>query len=265
MKPAPVLKYPGSKWKIADWIISHFPPHETYLEPFFGSGAVFFTKKPSKVETINDIDGNVVNLFKLIREQPEELARLIEFTPWARDEYYASYEPTDDPLEKARRFLVRCWQGYGTDISKKVGWNNNKRGSLRVSKSNDFQKLPQNIILAAERFKHTQIENKPAIELIKEYNYPEVLIYADPPYTFDARTGGKRYKNEMTEDEHIELLETLKQHKGPVILSGYQNELYDRILQDWDKEVVETVVVSGGKRQEVIWMNFDNPNISLFD
>jgi DNA adenine methylase len=265
MKSAPVLKYPGSKWKIADWIISHFPPHTTYLEPFFGSGAVFFTKKPSKVETINDIDGNVVNLFQVIREQPEELARLIEFTPWARDEYYASYEPIDDPLEKARRFLVKCWQGYGTDLSHKVGWNNTKRGSLRVSKNNEFQKLPQNILHTAERLKHAQIENRPALELIQEYNYPEVLIYADPPYIFDTRSGGKRYENEMIEEEYIELLEALKQHKGPVILSGYQSDLYDRILQDWDKEVIETIAVSGGQRQEVIWMNFDNPNISLFD
>jgi DNA adenine methylase len=265
MKPAPVLKYPGSKWKIADWIISHFPPHTTYLEPFFGSGAVFFTKPLSKVETINDIDGNIVNLFKVIREQPEELARLIEFTPWARDEYYASYESTDDPLEKARRFLVRCWQGYGTDISHKVGWNNAKRGSLRVSRNNEFLKLPQNIILAAERLKHAQIENRPAVELIQEYNSLEVLIYADPPYTFDTRTGGKRYENEMTQDDHVELLKALKQHKGPAIISGYQNELYDRILQDWDKEIIETIAVSGGQRQEAIWINFNNPNISLFD
>src|SRR5690554_1056987 len=108
----PVLKYPGSKWNIAKWIISFMPPHTTYLEPFFGSGAVFFQKPPSKVEMINDIDGNVVNLFRVIREHPEELAALIEMTPWARDEYYASYEKTGDSLEDARRFLVRCWQAF---------------------------------------------------------------------------------------------------------------------------------------------------------
>ena len=88
----PVLKYAGAKWRIADWISGFFPPHEIYLEPFFGSGAVFFRKAPARLETINDIDGNVVNLFRVLREQPEQLAALIELTPWARDEYYSSYE-----------------------------------------------------------------------------------------------------------------------------------------------------------------------------
>lgn len=260
-----ILKYPGAKWRLADWIISHFPPHGTYLEPYFGSGAVFFTKKPSRIETINDIDGNVINLFKVIREQPNELAEMIEFTPWAREEYYASYEPTNDPLEKARRFLVRCWQGYGTDLRSKTGWDNSRRASLRVSRNNDFQELPKNIIRAAQRLKHAQIENKPAVELIKEYNYAEVLIYADPPYLLTTRASGKRYKNEMTEDEHLELLETLKQHKGPAIISGYECELYNRILKNWNKYTKTTIAVSGGKREEIIWVNYENPNINLFE
>ena len=90
----PVLKYAGAKWRIADWIGGFLPPHEIYLEPFFGSGAVFFRKAPARLETINDIDENVVNLFRVLREQPEQLAALIELTPWARDEYYSSYEKT---------------------------------------------------------------------------------------------------------------------------------------------------------------------------
>lgn len=108
-----ILNYPGSKWSMSDWIIGNMPQHEVYLEPFFGSGAVFFNKPPVKVETINDIDGRIVNLFRVIREQPEELSRLILFTPFSREEYKLSYQVDPDPLEDARRFLVRCWQAIG--------------------------------------------------------------------------------------------------------------------------------------------------------
>lgn len=113
MKVERILHYPGSKWSMADWIISFFPEHETYLEPFFGSGAVLFSKERSQLETVNDIDGEIVNLFKIIRERPEELARAIEYTPHARDEYYKSYEMAEDDLERARRLVVRLWQGRG--------------------------------------------------------------------------------------------------------------------------------------------------------
>lgn len=124
----PVLKYAGAKWRIADWISGFFPPHEIYLEPFFGSGAVFFRKAPARLETINDIDGNVVNLFRVLREQPEQLAALIELTPWARDEYYSSYEKTGEPVEDARRFLVRCWQAFGTMTAARTGWRHSATG-----------------------------------------------------------------------------------------------------------------------------------------
>lgn len=108
-----ILHYPGSKWSMADWIISHMPSHETYLEPFFGSGAVLFSKKRSKLETINDIDDDVVNIFRIIRERPDELAYAIRFTPHSREEYYQSYEYSEDDLERARRLIVRLWQGRG--------------------------------------------------------------------------------------------------------------------------------------------------------
>ena len=143
-KPAPVLKYPGSKWNLAQWIISHMPSHTVYLEPFFGSGAVFFNKQPSKVETINDIDGNVVNLFRVIRERPEELVALVEMTPWARDEYYASYEKTGDAMEDARRFLVRCWQAFGTRTYSKTGWRFDTTGGINMP--DKWARFPAEII-----------------------------------------------------------------------------------------------------------------------
>lgn len=110
----PILKYPGAKWSIADWIIGHFPAHAHYVEPFFGSGAVFFNKAPAKHEVINDLSGDVVNLFRVIRDDGERLAALIEMTPWAREEYELSYQPCEDAVERARRFVVQAYQGHGS-------------------------------------------------------------------------------------------------------------------------------------------------------
>lgn len=178
---APILKYPGSKWTLAQWIVNHITAHTTYLEPYFGSGAVFFAKKPSAIETINDLDGNVVNLFKVIRDNPHELAALVEMTPWARDEYYAAYELTGDPLEDARRFLVRMWQAYGAKSSDRCGWRNDIQGRKGTSCPKQWRRIPKQIPAVAERLKDAQIENQPALELIARYRYREVLIYADPP------------------------------------------------------------------------------------
>lgn len=117
-----ILKYPGGKWRISEWIISHFPPHKVYCEPFFGSGAVFFNKTPTYIETINDIDGNIVNFFKVCREYPDELARLIELTPFSREEFENCYEKSDDPIEQARRTLVRFHQSFGSSNSSPRSW-----------------------------------------------------------------------------------------------------------------------------------------------
>jgi DNA adenine methylase len=122
----PILKYPGAKWSMAEWIISHFPAHAHYVEPYFGSGAVFFNKPPAKHEVINDLSGDVVNLFRVIREDGERLAALIEMTPWAREEYELSYEPSTEPIERARRFIVNSWQAHATgSVGGKTGWKVN--------------------------------------------------------------------------------------------------------------------------------------------
>lgn len=127
-----IFRYPGSKWSIAQWIISHFPEgyeKMVYLEPFAGSGAVFFNKKPGAVETINDLDSDIVNLFRILREKPEELKRVLELTPYSREEYDLSFQPCDDPLEKARRYMVKTTQAIGAKLSgqQKCGWRNHKQ------------------------------------------------------------------------------------------------------------------------------------------
>jgi len=117
----PILKYPGAKWRLSTWIVSHFPTHESYLEPFFGSGAVFFNKSPARIETINDIDGEIVHFFKICRNRPDDLAHALHLTPWSREERDAAYEPALDEIERARRFAVRCWMTFGA--SPKVSKN----------------------------------------------------------------------------------------------------------------------------------------------
>ncbi|WYU49988.1 DNA adenine methylase [Bacillus sp. FSL K6-0047] len=248
-----ILHYPGSKWSMASWIISKFPAHETYLEPFFGSGAVFFNKQPSTVETINDLDGQVVNLFKIIRDFPDELSRLIEYTPLSRQEYYGSYEQTGDELEDARRFLIRCWQAIGAKTSDRTGWRSIiSANGPKVAR--DWSALPDKIQRVAKRLKEAQIENQPALKLLERYKRPEVLIYADPPYVLETRTK-RHYKCEMNHSDHVQLLSALNEHPGPVILSGYAHELYDSHLAEWHREVMTVTAEAGAKREEVLWIN----------
>lgn len=263
MSIGPILKYPGSKWRLADWIVSHMPAHGTYLEPFFGSGAVFFTKEPTKVETINDIDRHVVNLFRVLREHPDELARVVELTPWSRYEYEAYltsakdqdyFAVTDDPVEDARRLMIRMYMGHGSRSSDRGGWRHNIQSNVGNSCSKVWKQMPKRIFLAAERLKDAQIECSPAVDLIERYRYPEVLIYADPPYPLSTRYQ-RQYKHEMTDQDHVELLEALDKHPGPVLLSGYACELYDGRLRHWTQKTILAFAEGGREREEVLWLN----------
>jgi len=249
-----ILHYPGSKWSLAPWIVSHFVPHSTYLEPFFGSGAVLFNKPPSSLETVNDLDGDVVNLFRVIRDRPDELARLVYWTPYSRQEYYNSYQREGlDELERARRFLVRCWMARGAKTSDRTGWKNNIQTEGTIG-AKYWVDIPERILVVAERLRGVQIENQPAPELIRRYKRADVLIYADPPYPLDTRSG-RMYRNEMTDADHAELLDVLDAHPGPVLLSGYVNELYDTRLRHWHREERQALAEAGRIRTEVLWIN----------
>ena len=255
-----IMKYPGSKWSIANWIISFFPEHHSYLEPFFGSGAVLFNKPRSNIETANDLDGNVANLFDWIRKDPERLAHEIYWTPYARQVYedaFASFP--ENSFERAVNFYIRLNMGHGFRTNgEKVGWKNDVQGREKAYASQDWCNLPDKIMQAAERLRGVQIENKPALELIPRFNYPNVLIYCDPPYVLKTRHG-KQYRHEMDDKGQQDLLDALLAHKGKVLLSGYDNDLYNGRLRGWYRE--ETVCYSQvcSKKREVLWMNFE-PN-----
>jgi len=257
-----VIKYPGAKWGIASWIISHMPPHHSYLEPFFGSGAVLFSKSRSPIETVNDLDGDVVNLFEWIRKDPEQLAEEIYWTPYSRTVYeraWAAQRTETDSLQRAVDFYIRMMMGHGFRITgEKVGWKNDVQGREAAYAAKSWCKVPDIIRQAAERLRGVQIENRPAVELITRFNFHNVLIYADPPYVLGTRHG-KQYRYEMEDADHVELLEVLKYHKGPVIISGYESDLYNDVLQGWHRDQVTARTQNCTKRREILWMNFEPP------
>lgn len=254
-----IFKYPGSKWSIAHWIISFFPEHHSYLEPFAGSLAVLMNKPRSNIETANDLDGNVVNLFEWIKKDPEKLAHEIYYTPYARQVYEDAFATVpEDSFEKAVNFYIRLNMGHGfRTAGGKVGWKNDVQGRERAYASQDWCNLPEKILLAAERLRGVQIECRPAAELIPRFNYPNVLLYLDPPYMPNARHG-KQYRCEMYDQEsHAELIEVAKAHKGPVLISGYDTELYNDMLVGWHREETTCYSQVCSKKREVLWMNFE--------
>lgn len=257
-----VVKYPGSKWRIAEWIIGHFPKHHSYLEPFFGSGAVLFNKGRSNIETANDLDEDVVNLFLQIRENAEKLAEAIYWTPYARAEYERAWEARETETDKFKRavdFYIRMMMGHGFRTNgEKVGWKNDIQGREAAYAAMQWRERPNIIFRAAERLRGVQIECRPAVDVIKRFNFPNVLIYADPPYVLETRScGRKQYKHEMTDQQHEEMLDALRKHEGYVVLSGYESDLYNKKLSGWRKEKISERAQTGGKREEVLWMNFE--------
>ena len=255
-----VFKYPGAKWSIARWIIDHFPEHHSYLEPFFGSGAVLFTKDRSDIETVNDLDGDVVNAFDWIRRDTEKLAHEVYFTPYSRQVYDETFKRRGietDSLKRAVDFLTLVMMGRGfTNAGPKTGWCNDVQARSAAYQAGLWCKLPKSIFEAAERLRGVQIECMPAVDLIRRFNFPNVLIYADPPYLLSTRHG-KQYKHEMDERDHEELLEALKAHRGPVLLSGYDSELYNDSLRGWYRDEVTTYAQTATKRREILYMNFE--------
>lgn len=256
-----LLNYPGAKWGMAKEIIAMMPPHRSYLEPFFGSGAVLFNKPPSAIETVNDIDGDVVNFFTVLREQPEELYARISMTPYARDVFEAAHRSRGETaIDRAYTFAVRSKMGHGFKTYQKTGFKIDIQGRENSYAVNCWNRLPLDLMEAAARLKEVQIENRPAVDVIRRFNYENVLIYADPPYLLNTR-GGKQYRFEMTEQDHVDLLGALKQHKGAVILSGYPSEMYDRELAGWSRIDRKSYNQNADKRTEVLWCNFEVPSL----
>lgn len=260
-----LLRYPGSKWNLAQKIVDLLPDHKSYLEPYFGSGAVLFTKSASPIETVNDLSDEVVNLFQIIQSEPEALQEKLFYTPYSRKIYNIAWEhrPTSE-VDQALNFIIRSVMSHGFRIREKSGWKNDVIGRERAYAVKHWNDLPDLIQEIALRLKEVQIENRPALELITRFNYPEVCMYIDPPYVLSIKTR-EQYQYEMTDHDHIELLEILNQSEAHIILSGYASDLYDQYLSNWHRMEFSATAEQGLPRTEVLWMNFQpEEQLNLF-
>jgi len=249
-----VLKYPGAKNRLVPWICGYIPEHKVYLEPFAGSLAVFFNKERCHIETVNDLDNEITTFYWVLRNRGYELMKQIELTPFSRREYEAAYKQTGDELERARRFAVKCWMGFGCGNLYKNGFKTGQQ-TKSPNPAKAWDNLPETLALAAKRLQGVQIENLPAVELLKRYDTKDVFMYIDPPYLHGTRKN-YLYKHEMEDSEHEKLLEVLAEHPGRILLSGYDNEMYNAMLPEWRKVQKSTQAEGGRKRVETLWMNY---------
>lgn len=260
----PFLRYHGGKFRIAPWIISKFPEHKAYVEVFGGGAGVLLRKPRSKIEVYNDIDTQVVNLFHCLRDPValEQLLRLVFLTPFSRDEFETAYLQTDDPVEAARRFIVRTHMGHGTSSIDPSDSNGFRSCDIRAGKSyaREWQGVPDAIAIAARRLQGVTIENLDFRQLIPKFDEDDTLFYLDPPYPLSTRNnGGKGYVHEMTEEDHRQLLWFASRARAKVVISGYDCPIYNDQLKDWRREDKQTTANGqrgAVQRTESIWMNY---------
>jgi DNA adenine methylase len=266
LKPTrPVLRYHGGKWLLAEWIIQHFPAHRVYVEPFGGGASVLLQKPRAYSEVYNDLDGELVSLFRVLRDpaQARELRRLLELTLYARAEFEAAYASTiADPIESARRLIVRSFMGIGCSAlthapgKSHTGFRSvlEPNGGLRAR---GWATFTDNLTAIVERMRGVVVEQMPAAECVAKFDSPKSLIYCDPPYPKSTRKdAGDDYRHEMTDDDHRELAGALRTAKGMVIVSGYPCELYDsELFVGWHRVERTAFADKAQKRTEVLWIN----------
>lgn len=252
----PLVRYHGGKWLLAPWIISHFPVHSCYVEPFGGGGSVLLRKPRAYAEVYNDLDGEIVNLFTMARERGEELARLCELTPFARTEFLQSYEPSGDPLEQARRTLARSFMGFGSNAHNQVTGFRAKSNRRGTTPARDWMNYPDALRITVQRLRGVVIENRDAMDCMLHHDAPQTLHYVDPPYVFATRSDFRHdYRHEMSDQNHEELAETLHSLNGMVVLSGYRCDLYDRLYAGWKRIDRAAYADGSAKRVESLWLS----------
>lgn len=257
----------GGKFSHLDWLFPLLPECRHYCEPFAGSGAVLLNRPSSPVETYNDLDGEVCNFFRMLRDDRERLTEAIALTPFSREEFAIACEldPEQPPLERARRFYVRARQvRTGLAQTASVGRWANCKDTSRAGMSGVVSRwlggldaLPT----IGERLLRVQIENRPAIDVIELYDSPDTLFYCDPPYVHETRGDAKAYGYEMTDAQHAELAAVLNRAKGKVAFSNYDCDLMDSLYPPgrWRKVVgpAKTNHSTKDTRTEVLWLNYD--------
>lgn len=255
----PVLRYFGGKYKLADWIVSYFPEHKTYVEPFGGAASVLMRKKRSYAEIYNDLDNEVVNVFRVLQnpQKSKDLERLVYLTPFSREEYEIAFLPADNDIEQARRSIIKTFLTHGSDsLTRRSGFrvNSNRSGA---HPARDWMNYPKYLSEFTERLRGVAIENRDAIEVILQHDSPETLFYVDPPYVHSTRSKSGKYNFEMTDEDHRKLAEVLRSVEGKVIVSGYSSDLYEEIYGDWTKSEKKTYVNMNRPATELLYANFN--------
>lgn len=256
----------GGKYSHLSWLLPLLPECNHYCEPFGGSAAVLINRKPSPVETYNDLDSEVVNFFKVLREEKDKLIESIVLTPFSREEFVkAIYTPkeTISDLERARYFYIRARQAR-TGLAQTASpgrWATCRDTSRRGMGGAVSRWLGgyYDLIEIASRLIRVQIDNRPAIDVINAYDSKDTLFYCDPPYPHESRGDSKAYSFELTDQEHRELARTLHNVKGKVAVSGYVCELMQELYGDWRRIEAPPRLCHSVKaiRQEALWVNFN--------
>lgn len=266
----PLLRWHNGKWKLAPWILAHLPRHRCYVEPFGGAASVLMRKARAYAEIYNDLDDEVVGLFRVLRDPASaaELVRRLELTPFARTEFREAYELTEEPIERARRLIVRSYMGFGSNAHasaekghRSTGFhaNSNRSGTTPAQ---DWRNYPEALAALIDRLRGVIIENRDAREVMGKHDGPATLHYVDPPYVHDTRAqankydlGWRMYRHELTDDDHAALLGFLDGLAGMVVLSGYAHPLYDARLPHWRRVETQAMADGARARTEVLWIN----------
>jgi DNA adenine methylase len=253
----PVLRYHGGKWRLAPWIIEHFPPHRVYVEPFGGAASVLLRKPRCTTEVYNDLDRSVVNVFRVLRDpvRARALQRLLALTPYARDEYETLFEPTDDIVEAARRFIARSFMGQNSKgVFQKSGFDTRVNADAFCARIQSLVSSSDEVKAVVARMTAVVIECDDAARVMGRFDRPDTLHYVDPPYLPETRSS-KIYRHDMTERDHRALAKVLHSLEGMIVLSAYPSPLYEKLFRGWARVEVAAHTDSARDRTECLWIN----------
>ena len=257
----PPFTYVGAKTKLLDLILREFPPHDTYTEPFGGSGVVLLNKAPAKLEVFNDLDDAVVNFFEVVRDRVDDFKKVLDLTPYSRGEHDRCVRKINkcDGLEKARAFYM----GIQSSFNGRFGNTFSVSANPNKNPARKFRTYRDRLHAVAERLRHVVFENCDGLDVIQMYDRPTTLHYLDPTYLKDSLGKTDPYRFMMEDRQHVKLVEALLTVKGKVILSGFEDDNYARLyapLKEWRRLVLDHWTMNNKQRKshraEALWMNF---------
>lgn len=277
MRRRPALRYHGGKWRLATWVISHFPPHRIYTEVYGGAASVLLRKPRTYAEVYNDLDGEIVNVFRVLQDPTSatRLEHLIRLTPFARAEFKVAYlPPVEDPVEMARRTIIKSFMGFGSSAihgrsrgmrTRASVWRGPATGFRSTSNrsgttpAHDWGHWPEQIRGFVERLTGVVIEQDDALKVLATHDRLDTLHYVDPPYVRATRSKQRKRKSEylyeLDDSEHRLLSTVLHGLRGMVVLSGYPSDLYDELYDGWPYVDRQALADGAKKRTERLWLS----------